>query len=319
MKTKQVSWTRALILGCALLLTLGCDQSNDPAGVGEAEFQITDAPSDDASIQGVFVTVADIKVDGQSVSGFTRTTFDLKAYREGAVKVLAKSNLASRNYSSITLVLDADTDANGAAPGCYVLADGGAKFKLRSSGTINVVVNKTWNVVANSKSTVVLDFDLRKAIRAEADPNIRYRFVSNDNLNAAVRLVAKANAGTINGSYTESVNTNSDMIVAYAYKKGTYNATVETTAQGEDAIRFKGAVASAVVKSDLTQSFTLAFLEEGDYEIHFASYQADAGTGKFNFHAMLEASTAVNGSVGNHVSVSAGANVAIVSTISGTL
>lgn len=318
MKTKNVSWTRALIFAGALLMMLGCDSSNEPMGLGDVEFQVTDAPSDDASIQSVFVTVADIKVDGQSVNGFTRTTFDLKAYREGAVKVLATTKLASRNYSSITLVLDTDTDANGAAPGCYVLTNTGAKFKLRTNGTINVVVSKSWNIAANSKSTVVLDFDLRKAIRTDTDQNIRYQFVSNDNLNASVRLVARERTGTINGNYTEQVNTNSDMIVAYAYKKGTYNANVETSTQGEDAIRFRNAVTSAMVNSDLTHSFKLAFLEEGDYEIHFASYQQEAGTGQFTFQSMLQAATAVNGSLGDQVTIQAGATVSVVSTISGT-
>ncbi len=133
-------------------------------------------------------------------------------------------------------------------------------------------------------------------------------------------LVARERTGTISGSYTESVNTNSDMIVAYAYKKGTYNANVEkTTAQGEDEIRFKNAVTSGVVKSDLTHSFKLAYLEEGEYEIHFAWYQHDSGTGKFTFQSMLDAETTANGSIGGFVTVEAGISISVVSTISGTL
>lgn len=318
MKTMNASWTKAAIFGIAILLLPGCDQSNEPMGVGDAEFQITDAPSDDASIQSVFVTVADIKVDGKSVEGFTRTTFDLKAYREGNAKVLGSTKLLAKGYSNITLVLDTDTDANGVAPGCYVLADN-AKYKLRSGGTIDVVVSKSWNVAANTTSKIVLDFDLRKAIRSMDDQQIRYNFVSNENLQASVRLVAREKTGMIIGSYSEQNSTNADMIVAYAYKKGTYNAAVETAAQGDDAIRFKNAVTSAAVSSGLTATYKLAFLEEGDYEIHFAAYHKDAATGRFALVSMLKSETTANGLLGGFVTVKAGVNLTISSTITGTL
>ena len=43
-----------------------------------ARIEITDAPIDDPNVAGVFVTIVDIKVNGQSWSGFDgKTTFDL--------------------------------------------------------------------------------------------------------------------------------------------------------------------------------------------------------------------------------------------------
>ncbi len=112
-------------------------------------------------MKGVFVTVADIKVDGTSVSGFTKQTIDLKGFQEGNAKLLATSRLTAKSYSNITLVLDADADANGGSPGSYVLTATDTKLKL-SSGLISITLNNTWTVAANTKTTVIMDFDIRK-------------------------------------------------------------------------------------------------------------------------------------------------------------
>lgn len=320
MKTNYVSWTRTILFGSVMFMLPACDRSNEPMGKGEAEFQITDAPSDDASIKGVFVTVADIKVDGKSIAGFSKQTIDLKAYQEGTTKLLGTAQLDAKAYNNITLVLDADADAAATGPGCYVLTTDDAKFKLKSAGMINVTVNKGWSVPANSKSTIILDFDLRKSIRKMDDVAIRYNFVSDDNLQSSVRLVSQDNAGTINGSYTEQTSSNADKVIVYAYQKGTFNATMEAQAQGDDAIFFKNAVASTEVKLGLAgNSYKLAFLEAGDYELHFAGYTKDVATNRFTFQTMLKSETSSGGTVGEFITIQKGITVSISSTITGTL
>ena len=320
MKTNYVCWTKAILFGCSMFMLPACDRSAEPMGKGEAEFQITDAPSDDASIKGVFVTVTDIKVDGKSISGFTKQTIDLKAYQEGSTKVLGTAQLDAKAYSNITVVLDADADATGTSPGCYVLTTDNAKFKLKSSGTINVVVNKGWSVVANAKSAMVLDFDLRKSIRQVDDAAIRYNFVSDDNLQSSVRLVSQDNVGTISGSYTEQTSSNADKVFVYAYKKGTFSAATETQAQGSDAIFFKNAVTSTEVKVGLAgNTYKISFLEAGDYELHFAGYTKDAATNRFVLQTMLKSQTTAGGSIGDYVSIQKGITLSISSTITGTI
>ena len=320
MKTLNVNWKKAILFCFVMSLFLACDKSSEPMGKGEVEFQITDAPSDDASVKGVFVTIADLKVDGKSISGFTKQTIDLKAYQEGKTKLLGTSQLSAKSYSNLTLILDADKDANGNAPGCYVLTTDDAKYKLRSSGNVEVVLNKGWSVIANSKSTIIMDFDLRKSIQTMADPSIRYNFVSNDNLKAAIRLMSKDKVGTINGSYSEQANSNADKIIVYAYKKGTFNASTETQSQGDGGIFFKNSDASAEVKQGLTnKTFTLAFLEEGDYELHFAAYKKDLATNRFVFQTMLKSETSANGSAGNFITVQSGITITLSSTITGTI
>ncbi|HEY0653441.1 MAG TPA: DUF4382 domain-containing protein [Chryseosolibacter sp.] len=322
MRVKSLSWIQAILFGCAVTLFTGCDDSDEPMGKGEVEVQITDAPIDDANVKSVVVTVADVKIDGQSLSGFTKTTIDLKAFQDGNTKILGSQTMDAKSYSSMVLVLDLDSDAQGNAPGCYVLAADGAKYKLKSTATgkLEVVANQSWSAVKNARTVVVADFDLRKSIRYSDDPSVRYSFVSDANLNAAVRIVAKEKSGMIKGTYENSSDANPEKIVVYAYKKGTFNAATETQAQGTDAIQFKNAVASASVKESLSgKVYTLAYLPEGEYELVFAGYSKNPESGRVGFEALLKSETSVNGSVASVIRVQANATISISTSIKGLI
>jgi hypothetical protein len=322
MRKSSSSWIKVIFFGCAMSIFAACDDSNEPAGNGDVQFEITDAPIDDANVKGVFVTVADIKVDGKSVSGFTKQTIDLSAYQDGNTHILGSQQMAAKAYSNVTLVLDLKQDANGNEPGCYVLSQDNSKYRLKSTadGTVELALKQGWNVRNEAMTKLVMDFDLRKAIRYNEDPLLRYSFVSDANLRAAVRVVSKEASGTIKGSYQENSSVEADRIVVYAYKKGTFNASTETQAQGEDQIMFRNAVASAQVKETLTgRVFTLAYLPEGDYELHFAAYKHNTTSGRVAFEAMLKSETSMNGAVGNIIRVESSTSVNISTTISGTL
>lgn len=317
MKKKKSSWFKVLWFASAIAAIAACDDSSEPQGKGDVEFEVTDAPSDDASIKAVFVTVADIQVDGRSVSGFAKQTIDLKAYQEGNTKLLAKAGqLDARSYNNLTLVLDLNTDANGSTPGCYVLTQDDTKYKLKNttSGLAEITINKGWRVVANTTSKIVMDFDLRKSLDYSDDPLVRYSFVTDDKLSAAIRLVARENSGTIKGSY--EADSNADKIIVYAYKKGTFSAGTETEPQGENDLLFANAVASAEVKQGLAgRTFTLAFLEEGEYELYFAAHSQDT-SGQMRFEALLSSETKIDGSVTNLIKVQGGLTVNVSGTIS---
>jgi len=321
MKMKCLNWFKALMFGSAVLALTSCSD-NEPMGKGDADFEITDATSDDASVKGVFVTVTDIKLNGKSISGFTKQTIDLKAYQEGNTKLLVTSQLDAKTYSTLTLVLDLNTDEHGNSPGCYVLNNDNVKFKLRESttGKEEITLAKTFKITSNNKSKIVLDFDLRKSIRSVEDQSIRYSFVSAENMKASVRVVVKEKTGNISGIYTEEQNTNSDYIIVYAYHKGTFNASTELQGDASDNIYFKNAVSSALVKDNLgVKTYTLALLEEGEYEFHFASYTKNSETGRLSFTNMLQSETSLNGSVGNYFTIKAGASLALSSSIKGSI
>lgn len=303
-----------LLLGVILVLSsfvfVQCSKDDDVENGdenGTLAVKITDAPSDDTNIKGTFITVADVKVDGKSVEGFTQQTIEISAYQNGNAKLIFNHELEAKTYNSITLVLDYESDASGSSPGCYVLTDDNAKHDLTASSSAGgeVTVSKPFEVEANSQTSLVIDFDLRRSIaRDEQSAESDYRFVSKTDLQAAVRVVHEDKTGEISGQVSALAASDNDMYV-FAYKKGSFDSTTETQGQGSGNVFFYNAVSSARVNED--GSYTLAFLEEGDYEIHVASYTA-SGESETVFEGMLNATSSIQGVVLSNISVSASAD-----------
>jgi len=266
---------------------MSCQKENSGgSGTANTAIKITDAPIDDASVTGAFVTITGIKLDGQSVQGFTKTTVDLNAYQNGATRSLGNFNLEGRTYSSMTFVLDFDMDASGNAPGCYVLA-GAVKHKLQSTAN-SITINKSITLAGGASNSIVADFDLRKMIiHQSGGPSDHFDFATAAELQSSVRIVAESGAGTVSGTVTDAVS-GSGKVVAYVYKKGTFNRSVEMQGQGASSIEFKNAVNSAFVSG--TGSYQLHFLESGDYEIYFASYKDTNADGEYELKGTLVAS-----------------------------
>lgn len=266
---KLPAFLLAVIFVSVSLVSCQKDSSDNMAAT---TFKITDAPIDDAAVTGAFVTIADIQLDGQSVKGFSKTTIDVYAYQNGATKTIGTFNLAGRTYNTVTFVLDYNLDANGVAPGCYIMTSGSVKHKLESASNV-VTVTKTISLSGNT--SIVADFDLRKMIvRQTGGGADQYNFATSAELQAAIRVVAENNTGKITGTLNNTV-AGTGKIIAYAYKKGTYNRTTEMQEQGSGNIRFKNAVSSASVAG--TGNFQLSFLESGEYEVHFANYSNNNG------------------------------------------
>lgn len=278
-----------LMGGAAALLAFAfsnCTKDENSNADGKVRFELTDAPIDDPDVQGVFVTVAAVKVDGQEIDGFMgKQTFDLKTYQNGQVKVIGEDNdLRAGTYSDVRLVLDYDQDATGASPGCYILFKNGTKQALKTASTTSneIKATGTLDVAASQTTAAVFDFDLRKSIAY--NNNGVYHFATDSELSSALRLTTRAQTGTIKGEVNDLFGQSGSKIVVYAYKKGTYNAS-EKQPQGASGIKFKNAVSSAIVGEG--GNFTLAFLEAGDYELHFVGYDDANDDGKIEEKGML--------------------------------
>lgn len=318
MKTKNLRFSlmaAMITFSIAAFTLISCQKENsDDSGTTNTTIKITDAPIDDASVSGAFVTITDIKLDGQSVQGFTKTTVNLMAYMNGSTKTLGNFNLAGRTYSSMTFVLDFDMDASGVAPGCYVLA-GAVKHKLQSTAN-SITVNKNFTLQGGASNSIVADFDLRKMIVHQAGgPTDHYDFATTAELQSSVRIVAENSAGTISGTVTDAVS-GSGKVVAYVYKKGTFNRTVEMQGQGASNIQFKNAINSSLVNG--SGSYQLHFIESGDYEIHFASYKDTNADGEFELQGTLVA-TAGGGLDLLNLKVNANASVKVDVIVTGVL
>lgn len=288
LKNKILLAAPAVLLFAASLTSCKKDDDNNNNGGGSGSatttIKVTDAPMDDANVTGTFVTISDIKLDGQSVQGFTKTTVDLAAYRNGNTKTLGSFNLEGKTYSNITFVLDYDMDATGNAPGSYVMTTGNVKHKLSSSSNV-ITVTKNFTLQSNASNSIVADFDLRKMIIAQSgNPADQYDFATTAELQNDIRVVSEANASTISGTLTDGVS-GSVKVVAYLYKKGTFNRTTEMQGQGSSSVQFNNAVSSTLVASNGAYQFN--FLENGDYEVHFASYKDANSDGKLELAGTL--------------------------------
>jgi hypothetical protein len=104
-----------------------------------------------------------------------------------------------------------------------------------------------------------------------------------------VRVVVKNQTGNMAGTCQNSIIP-IDKIVAHVYKKGTFVRNVEI--MSENGVNFKNAVGSSNV--DANGAFKIAFLESGDYEIHFAGYNDVNSDGKLDFQGTLVVSSLVD-------------------------
>ena len=308
------------ISGLALIALVGmmsCSKNDDAAMEGESyntSFEVTDAPIDNADVEAVFVTITNVSVDGKSLEGFNATTVNLAALVNGKTEALGNLDLQAKSYSSIVFELDFDKDVNGDAPGCYVEKANGEKDALVASSN-KITINDTFEVLANATNVIVIDFDLRKTIKEEKDGlSSDFNFVTMAELTAGIRTVNAELTGKISGSANDANNT-SDKIIVYAYEKGTFNADVETQGKGESEVTFANAVTSAEVKG-LSGSYSLDFLEEGEYELIFASYKEDDNS-EFYFNALLnvESTTGLNlGAIEVSSALQISANVTVTGT-----
>ncbi len=278
--------SRLFIFSIFALSIVACNKDNT-SSPGQVNFEVTDAPFDDAEVQGVFVTVASIKVDGKTIDNFNgKATFDIAAYQRGQTKGLGSTNLQSGTYSNVTLVLDNAADQSGNAPGCYVLTKSGQKKAITAaSATSEIVLNGQFKSTADQSSTAVIDFDLRKTIVHEGTSG--YKFVSNSEMTNGIRVVQKSESGVIKGTTSDASASASEKIVVYAYKKGTFNKSTEMQGQGSSGVTFKNAVTSCVASNG---SYELHFLEAGDYELHCISYKDKDKDGRLDIQGEFQAS-----------------------------
>lgn len=299
------------VLAFITLTFVQCKKDGD-SDKNEVSIEITDAPSDNTNVKGAFVTVTEIRLDGQKMEGFSKQTIDLMAYQNGQTKALGSAEFDAKAYNNVTLVLDNAADADGNSPGCYILTTDGTKKSLTANASGTTEITSAAAVENTSKSNIVLDFDVRKAIKSEGSSD--YRFVTTAELNSSVRATMKEKTGTIKGKCTNNTSSNTK-IVAYAYKKGTYS-TAEKSGQGSSSIQFKNATTSALV--DGSGNYQLSFLNEGEYDVYFASYETD-NSGKVSFKGMCQVGALLSGIISSSTTVNANASVSLNVSVSAIL
>lgn len=301
----------------ALMGMVSCSKDDSPAMEGESyntSFEVTDAPIDNAEVEAVFVTITNVSVDGKSLEGFSATTVNLAALVNGKTAALGNLDLEADMYSSIVFELDFDEDINGNYPGCYVQKANDEKDALVASSN-KIEITDKFEVLANATNVIVVDFDLRKTIKEEKDGlSSDFNFVTMSELSAGIRTVNSEMAGKISGNVNDA-NDTSDKIIVYAYEEGTFDADVETKGSGESDVTFANAITSSEV-SGISGSYSLDFLEEGEYELIFASYE-EAEDDSFYLNALLDVESVTGLDLGA-ISVNAALQISANVTVTGT-
>lgn len=294
------------------MFLVSCNDDDDTAQTN-FQLEITDAPVDDPQVEAVFVTVAEIRLDGETLEAFDeKQTFDLKAYHSGQTKLLFNGDIDAASYNRLTLVLDNEEDASGSSPGTYVLLESGETITLPND-RIELDIQESFEVTEGMDSRFVVDLDLRKAIEHNDSGAEEYNWASESKIETGLRLVNYIESGTIQGTCTDQL-TQSDKIIVYAYTTGSFNE--ETEMQGAHGENFTNAVTSAAVNA--SGQYKLSFLEAGNYELHFAAYRDLNADARLELTGMLS----LNGLLGpptDNVNVSTGATVEINVEVTGLL
>ncbi len=273
-----------LLIICIGLLMMSCSDDDNDLNSGETyetNVYITDSPLDNAEVEGVFITVAEVMVNGEAIDNFSKTTFEISSLHSGSTELLGSLNLESGATSDISLVLDNESDASGDSPGNYVLTADGEAHAITSSSS-EIVVNDDVEIAENNDNEIVLDFNLRKMLTANEG---EYAFVSDSQLSNSIRAVQSAETGVISGSVTDFGEAENETVVVYAYEAGTYE---ESEAEANNGLRFANAVNSSIVAEN-SSDFSLHFMEESDYELHFVSYTDSDQDGQLEFEGEIEA------------------------------
>lgn len=287
------------LLGILLLTGLfACsDGSAEVASKGKANVSMTDAAVDAENVSKVMLSVSEVRATAE---GETRTVatfdppkeFNLMAYQNGETYAFGEGDLEVGTYSDLRFII------SGAADSYIEIKDGTREeLEIPSGTTSGYKVNGTFEVAANSTTDVVADVDLRKALVVTGNGDFKLR--------PTARLVVADATGTIEGTVDGQANA-SEQLIVYAYSKGEFSSSEEAE-PAEGRTRYEGSINSAVVADN--GSYTLAFMEEGDYEIVVASYSNTDDDEDLEFQGRVESELMIDGSLFNTISVTSNSTV----------
>lgn len=280
--------SKLLVALTLMFFAFSCDK-DEPATMeadasGDFSVEMTDAPVDDANVKAVFVTVSDVRVDGNSLEGFSSTTLEISALTNGNTEMIFDGQLAADTYSKLEIVLEDGMDAVNGGPGCYVLTSDDTKIALEAANDgVITLADSDFTISESSETAAVVDFDLRKALVRADDETKPYRFATESRLEESVRFVTRDRSGTLTGTVTNNTEEEGTVVV-YAYAQGTYQAS-EAQGDSDDAL-FLNAVSSTTLNSNM--EYTLAFLEAGNYELVAVSYEDTDNDGSLEMKGSFE-------------------------------
>ena len=303
-----------LLVLAACCLAVACDRDegtalDDGYGEGRARLRVelTDAPIDDANLEAVVVTVAEVRLDGERqplLSG--ARTVRLSDLTDGRVAALGtEQTITAGIHANLEVVLDLANDERGDAPGCYALLADGSRVALGSpnAGTLTLSSNAGVRAEAGQTTRYIVDVDLRRAVEYGGPGAGDMAFAPAADVAAATRFLDADATGAVRGEVRPTASAPpTDRLVLYVYPAGRFDAAYEAE-RG-----YRGAVTSCRVRAD--GRFTFAFLPEGDYELVAVDYADADGDGRVEARAQLSADALIEQPT-RAVGVTAGAETSV--------
>ncbi|GCC52073.1 DUF4382 domain-containing protein [Chryseotalea sanaruensis] len=237
---------------------------------GRIIINLTDAPVDASNIKEVNIAIRSIEVlkkgseTWQTIKSFEEPrTIDLLSFSEGKAYDLTEQYLTPGEYLGIRLELNLANVDNGLTvfPQSNIVFTNNTQEVLfvQAGGDSYVESMEAFSIVTNQTTFLTLDFDVRKSVLLT---NSGYA------LDPQMRVVKTDNSGTIDGQFRDFADY--PKMIAVAYKPGSFN-----TNEAANERAFANSVSSTNVNANVSGRFTLAFLEQGNYDVVFAALNND--------------------------------------------
>lgn len=245
----------------AAVMIAGCGTGSDLPGSGRMSLSVTDAPVDDANRVVVEFTGVELQPEGGDRLQFTlpapRRIDLLNLNGGGSAELLQAVGIPTGAYTFIRLQVNASGDVNESF---VETADGGlSPIRIPSGDQRGLQLNGPFQVPASGIANFVIDFDLRKSLRAPPGQNGTFL------MRPVLRIVDSDAVGTISGSVANELAAAEGCTpVVYVYAGSDYLPGDEGS--------ITAPLTSTMVSLDETLGtyrYTAAFLPPGAYTAAF--------------------------------------------------
>ena len=268
MKSKTILLV-GLVAMFFLVFNSACEEE-DNLQTGTLSLSITDAPTDDTSITGVYITIDSLQYHKQNNSWATFGEYggpkkvNLLELTDGFSELLGNFEMESGQYNQLRFILDAPVRGQGTPsnPGCYLEYENGDTKPLfvPSGGQTGYKGVGAFTVPSNGTVEITADFDVRKSV---VEAGVTGMYI----LKPTIRLVVDNQAGTIAGSVSNIPDETG--ITVFAYENDEYSDT-EAAEPAAEENRFPNAVTSDVVGAE--GGYQLNYLAPMVYDLVVVSY-----------------------------------------------